>query len=145
MPRLSGYVVNRVHYEYDDNHYEEVGSDALSIFSSKEEAVDFIKEELDKDEDVIRIIFSREQSDLDVLWHIILPYKKKKGQEDIETDKFIELNKLPFYRIKSGHDADYYLDWKNLDSISKNGSNSELRNFLIEVMWPIAFKIQEIK
>ena len=145
MPRLSGYVVNRVHYEYDDNHYEEVGSDVLSIFSTKEEAIDFIKEELDKDEDVIRIIFSREQSDLNVLRDIILPYKKKNGQEDTETDRFVESNKLPFYSMKFGRETNYYLDWKNLDSISKNGSNSELRNFLIEVMWPVVFKIQEIK
>jgi hypothetical protein len=145
MPRLSGYVVNRVHYEYDDNHYEEVGSDALSIFSSKEEAIDFVKEELDKDEDVIRIIFSREQSDLNVLRDIILPYKKKKGQEDTETDIFVESNKLPFYSMKFGRNTNYYLDWKNLGSISKNGSNSELRNFLIEVMWPVVFKIQEIE
>lgn len=143
MGKISGFVVNEVNYEYNDENYTpSEGGVPKAIFETKEEAIaEAIKLARASTEFLVEgILLNGDNNEINVEKYL-RKYLRKINKQYLDIkDAIFDLD-LPI----EYNDGDLYFDYDNTLDAMKNKKHADLFDLIAESNYDLLFQVIEVK
>ena len=143
MGKISGFVVNEVNYEYNDENYTpSEGGVPKAIFETKEEAIaEAIKLARASTEFLVEgVLLNGDYNAINVKTHLINYLRSIDYKYDNLKDAINDLG-LPI----DYNDGDLFFDYDKTQDAMKNKIHTDLFNFIVEKNAYLLYEVIEVK